>query len=249
MLLGMAKRLEPIPDHEDLAALIAAVLTNAESLIDGAADLLVAGRWPLVHAIATLGFEEIGKSQLCLIFMIAPAPVRESIDFWASFRGHLPKIGLAHMLHTMLASANPIPTQLPAALDALDQVARADNAAKFRGLYVDFKDGSVLQPTDVLEESARLMVTNARTCLAYTKVLHEAALEPAFAQFIREYQAALEGCAEEISAAINADPETFLRTVREASTSAMEGLMPSGSLEVTDTTGRALLPPFPKGHR
>ncbi len=95
----------PVPDQEDLIKLAHAALVHARSLGADAELLLEHGRWPTAHAMATLAFEEVGKSWLCLSGMSAPEQARVGNWFWPLFNDHKAKLVSARYILALMTAA------------------------------------------------------------------------------------------------------------------------------------------------
>jgi AbiV family abortive infection protein len=155
----------PIPPRDDLLALFQAAKANAGDLISDAELLADVGRFPRAHALATLAHEEIGKAQLCLLAVMLPEITPE--EFWDAFKSHMGKLirvtGFGRM-----TSAEPIGPVAEYAKIVKGQSSSA-HTRKLRGLYVDYKSGRVLLPSQVKEKEAKNQIRSARKALALTE--------------------------------------------------------------------------------
>jgi AbiV family abortive infection protein len=162
-----------LPDDLHLIQAITAAVGSAQDKHRAAATLVAAGGpWPSVYTLAALGFEELGKANLCLsaIMMRDSPDAGESVsDFWDAFNGpkaHRAKNEFAHFLLRMFGNSMPLPVY-EQMIREVSEAAEATNDRKFRALYVDFaEDDVVLRPTDVTEDEAREMTDLLGSALA-----------------------------------------------------------------------------------
>jgi AbiV family abortive infection protein len=157
------------------------------------AELLLANRdWSGAHAMATLAFEEVGKSMLCMIGMAIPERERVNDWFKPAFNDHHTKITIARFTLAMFTadlSAETTPSQpFAQAIDQLFRQAGADHQKRLRADYVDYRDGDVLEPSDVSETDAQGMIGNVRACL---EVLAHLNTDPEMAAAIESFMATL----------------------------------------------------------
>jgi AbiV family abortive infection protein len=157
----------PIPELDELVTLIQASLGNAGELLSDARLLLVAGRAPRAHALATLAFEEIGKAFICILAVVpSSAPlfgIRSEGDFWKAWNSHTDKLAWARGFLFLLIrepSASVADT-----VTRLANTSLADHLRKMRGLYVDYADGSVLVPSDVTSAEAAELASDVQAVL------------------------------------------------------------------------------------
>ena len=168
-VIRMAAKPRPIPDRNTLDALSRAALVNARRQVTRAERLLADGDWPGAHALATLAFEEVGKALICMISMGTPQQFLVNGWFHEAFKTHTSKITVARFalaMFTALDNTEGSPSQpVVQAIEQMSMLADADHQMKMRGLYVDLRDGNVLQPVDVGEHDARFMIANVGACL------------------------------------------------------------------------------------
>lgn len=143
--------MRPLPNDEQLLALIHALLANASSLVDDATLLLDHGRHARAYALAALASEELGKVYLCLDALLGDG--MQDRQFWNLWREHRDK----------LVSAR---TYAAAFVDDLDQIdfselspdAEHIGETKMASIYVDFRDEQLMTPQRIdPEESDRLL--------------------------------------------------------------------------------------------
>jgi AbiV family abortive infection protein len=158
-----------IPEHGDMRNLMHAALAHAQKRLASAELLLASRDWSGAHAMATLAFEEVGKSVLCMIGMAIPERERVNDWFKPAFNDHRTKITIARFtlaIFTAFLSAEATPSQpFVQAIEQLFRLAGADHQKRLRADYVDFRDGDVLEPSDVSEADAEGMIGNVRACL------------------------------------------------------------------------------------
>jgi AbiV family abortive infection protein len=144
---GKPRDKRPVPPHDDLAGLAQASIRNAGDLLDDARFLLAAGRVPRAHALAILALDEIGKSALCVLALVpSPEPFygNKSGDFWAAWRDHGDKLTWARASLGVLVRepSGPAAEEIARSISA----ARHGNKRKEDSLYVDYRDGKILEP-------------------------------------------------------------------------------------------------------
>jgi AbiV family abortive infection protein len=164
----VAKANIPVPDLDALGDLAIAAAQNARRLLTDAEIMIKRHRWPTAYSLAVLAFEETGKAWLCTVAMFIPDEFRHEFPFGAIMTGHLPKLQAAHGLTRMLAyirGGEGAPASILVAVGALEVLAQDDNRAKQRGLYADFTDGVVWNPSQVTEDEARSMAVVVRDVL------------------------------------------------------------------------------------
>jgi AbiV family abortive infection protein len=189
MLVRMCCKTQPpvpeIPPRDDLLALQRAALANAHDLLDDAQLLLDAGRWPRAYALATLAWEELSKAQLCVLAVIMAGDMTAE-DFWAEYKTHEGKLGRVLMLADVMSSAPVGPVTEHAS--KIGGQARSAQKDKERGLYVDYRRGTVLLPSQVSERAARRRVTEVREALTAAEVMFSpASLAAGFEQLAAFY--------------------------------------------------------------
>lgn len=164
----MSKASIPVPDVEVLGDLAMAASRTARSHLTAAEILIDGGCWPQARALAVLALEEAGKAVLCTTAMLAPDEMRQQFPFGDLRRDHLGKLSAGHSIRALLAyfrGGDNSPPTAAEALTALEDLAREDNEGKKLGLYADYRDGAVWEPSHVSEEQARTTVAAARDVL------------------------------------------------------------------------------------
>lgn len=154
---------------EDLRLLAPAAARNARDLLADAEILLENQRWPRAHALAVLAGEEAAKAYACVCDVVFGVPKVSRHDLE---RGHTRKLQLARAMtdlviplaragQELLTTAPPTPTQV-------EGMAREDNEAKKRGLYVDISaDGSLQRPSDIGESEARAAIASMTDLISW----------------------------------------------------------------------------------
>lgn len=240
----------PIPSHQKLAALGQASLVHAREQLADAELLLEHGRWPLAHAVATLALEEVGKAHLCFTCMTMPEQFRAGNWFWPAFNSHTAKLMIAQFIFQMFAQTQTPPPPLLEAIAELGSLAGSDHATKMRGLYVDYQDEVVLDPADITEQTARRMVSNVSTCLAFMVPLDDSGQVSELAEFTQAWSTMLAENLDSVTATLEADPDTLIRNLWDAlhgdATQNLSELLP-GLPSVADITDKPR--PFPEIHR
>jgi AbiV family abortive infection protein len=150
----------PLPSQEDLVSLAEAALSNAAALLDDAVLLAEAGRFPRAYALATLACEEAGKSDHCLHAMQDPFSPEW---FWECFNNHHEKLG-AVLSHSILASDDPIAPG-PWLSGRVRDDSRTAHIRKLRGLYVDFREGTMQIPEEIGQQEALDMISAAEALI------------------------------------------------------------------------------------
>jgi AbiV family abortive infection protein len=172
----------PIPATDDLVALIQACLRNAGDLLADARRLLENGRPPTAHAMATLAFEEIGKSCMCMLALLPQSPLpffglQGQENFWKSWNSHADKLSWARAFLALLINEPAGPVE--PAVERLLNEARVAHLRKLRGLYVGYADGAVLLPTAITAAEAQELIDDVQTVLdvAVQGWCHDAVLD------------------------------------------------------------------------
>lgn len=161
ILIGMAQTYPPVPPRDDLLALFRAAMANAHDLLDDAQRLVDAGSHPRAHALATLALEEQSKGQMCVLAALLPEISPE--HFWGDFRDHQSKLSMVHAYEVMTGS-EPIESSGQWKTEAKGRSA-SSQAQKLRGLYVDYRKGGILLPSQIGERAARKQIKVARKVL------------------------------------------------------------------------------------
>lgn len=170
--------------------LAGAALDNAQALIDDAELLLAADRHPRALALAILAGEEFGKAITCAsIFSVSPDDTSGWQQFWDQWRRHDWKLErvlgeLADMVVFDMSGAD---------VDAADalwerswagvpKVARDWNRWKQWGLYVDFRNGEVRVPREVIDydKAHRVVKAVGAVIREFTGRFHTANYEQLF---------------------------------------------------------------------
>ena len=153
----------PVPPRDDLGALSRAALSNAHDLLGDAQRLADTGSHPRAHSLATLAWEELSKAQLCLLAMLLSDITPE--DFWKSFRSHEGKLARVHAVAGLM---RPEPVG-PVSEYVKSVVGQSASAAKQRerGLYVDYRRGRILLPSQIGEQAAKRHIQVVREALAF----------------------------------------------------------------------------------
>jgi AbiV family abortive infection protein len=152
----------PLPPRDDLEALIRAALANAKDLLNDAVLLVNSGSFPRALALATLSWEELSKADLCALAMVLPEITAE--QFWSHFRDHEGKLIRVHALAGFM---RPEPIgPISGYAKKIRGRSRSTQDLKERGLYIDYRQGKVLLPSQVTESAARKQIKNVREALA-----------------------------------------------------------------------------------
>jgi AbiV family abortive infection protein len=142
----------PLPSRDDLLVLVRAALANAKDLLNDAQLLADAGRFPRSLALATLSWEELSKADLCVIAMVLPEVTSDY--FWENFRDHEGKLARVHAFEWV---------------DGFKALSKSTQNLKERSLYVDFRRGKILLPTQVTEKAARKQIKAVREALDFAE--------------------------------------------------------------------------------
>ena len=158
----------PVPSLDALGNLALAAARNARRLLDDAELLLIRGRSPSAYSLAVLAFEEAGKAWLCVIAMMVPDDIRPEWPHGDLVARHVDKLMAAHVMAHMVTTAyagRDMITCLADIGEDLEELARAHDHAKQRGLYADLLDGAVWEPSGVTKDEAKRMVAVVRGLL------------------------------------------------------------------------------------
>jgi AbiV family abortive infection protein len=161
-MASAASSYPPLPSRNDLRVLLRSALTNAKDLLDDAQVLVEAGRFPRALALATLSWEEVSKADLCALAIALPEITPDY--FWEHFRNHEGKLSRVHAFANFLR---------PEPIGSVEEYARrvkgqskSTQDLKERGLYVDYRRGKVLLPSQIGERAARKQIKIVREALA-----------------------------------------------------------------------------------
>lgn len=146
-----------------------AALDNAQALIDEAELLLAADRHPRALVLAVLAGEEFGKAITCAsVFILNPDDAPGWKQFWDQWRRHDWKLerALGELADMMVFRTSGTDV---GATDALwerlwaevPEGARNWNQWKQGGLYVDFRNGEVSVPREVIDADKAHRVVEA----------------------------------------------------------------------------------------
>src|SRR5689334_13010231 len=152
----------PIPSLDDLLTLLHAALANAKDLLDDAELLAGAGRFPRALALATLSWEELSKADLCVLAIALPE--LEPDYFWKHFRNHEGKLARIHAFSGFLRP-EPIRSVTEYA-KKVKGLSKSTQDLKERALYVDYRRGRILLPSQIGETAVRKQIKTVREALA-----------------------------------------------------------------------------------
>lgn len=144
----MSKNPKPMPDDDQLRALVPAAVASAARYLKGAKQMLEAELWSLGYIQAAYGLEEIGKGNLCLIAYMMPPEIREQFrpDFMKAFTGHEQKAQVGQLIYRML-SDDEEPDNVFSTLDRINREGTETNDRKFAALYTDAVPGGASEPS------------------------------------------------------------------------------------------------------
>lgn len=197
--------------------MIQASLFNARDLLDSARLLLANGRAGQAHALATLAFEEIGKSHICVLVLVPAPPELSPIPtpgkFWRALGRHEEKLKWARAIFTFLTHEPTRPVL--EAIERLTDEVRADHMAKMRGLYVDYSDGSIQAPDSILRIDAELLIADVQVALDFSLAGwdHDQVLERLHE--MQAHSAEIEQALVHVQAAIDVDPDAVMASMRD----------------------------------
>jgi AbiV family abortive infection protein len=194
-----------MPSPAELLRLAVAALANARDLVVDAERLADAGSFPRAFALAALGFEETGKSQLCtLALAMHSSSYRfDSRDLWEQFANHKPRLRRVGGFYDLFLDTSSTVADLMA---TNPHESAALHNRRLRATYVDYGNGQLLTPSDVTEREARTLIERARVSISTVEV----ALAPAEAQDLLVAMADVDmtGVLAEIAETVGADPDT-----------------------------------------
>ena len=159
----MTSTYPPLPSSDELLGLIHAALANAKDLLNDSQLLADAGRFPRALALATLSWEELSKADLCALTMVLPEVTPDY--FWQHFRDHEGKLARVHAFAAFIQ-----PKPIGSVKDWAAKVkglSKSTQNLKERSLYVDFRRGKILQPSQVTEKAARKQIKAVREALDF----------------------------------------------------------------------------------
>ena len=159
----MAPTYPPLPSRDDLPELIRAALANAKDLLNDAQLLADAGRFPRSLALATLSWEELSKADLCAMAMVLPEVTPDY--FWEHFRDHEGKLA---RVYAFAAFIQPKPIgSVGDWAERVKALSKSTQDLKERSLYVDYRRGKILLPSQVTEKAARKQIKAVREALDF----------------------------------------------------------------------------------
>ncbi len=165
-ILGyMASTYPPLPPRDHLLALIQAGLSNAADLLADAQLLADAGRFPRAVTLAMLAWEEVSKGELCALALVLPEFTPEY--FWEHFRDHVGKLSRVHAFAAFM-QAEPIGAVDDYVKKVMDQ-SKSAQKLKERSLYVDYRRGKILLPSQIGERAARKQIKAIREALVFAE--------------------------------------------------------------------------------
>jgi AbiV family abortive infection protein len=207
----------PVPPTDDLVQLIRESLFNARDLLGSARLLLAHDQAGQAHALATLAFEEIGKSCICIIALVpippAASPFPTPKHFWKALNRHEDKLTWARGVFSLLITEPTGPVL--EIVERLNDDARAAHLVKLRGLYVDYEDDHVQTPRSIPHEDAERLIADVQVALDFNLEAWDHDEVSTRLQEMQAYSAELEGAFDRIGAAINADADGIMAEARE----------------------------------
>jgi AbiV family abortive infection protein len=154
-----------VPPPADLMKLASRCSFNARQLLCAAKAELSAGRASFAHALASLSLEEIGKAALCggcLRGLCLAEPI-DAKEFWDVWHSHRSKLKIAVFFLNVIGKKAPGTFK---EIEALADVNADDiHSRKLRGLYVDYRDGVIYEPTDISLTEAKELVDEVTIAL------------------------------------------------------------------------------------
>jgi AbiV family abortive infection protein len=160
----MAGTYPPLPPREDLLALARAAWSNARDLLGEAQLLADVGSFPRAFALATLAWEEVSKGTLCLLAVVLPEITADY--FWENFRDHEGKLRRV-LAFAAFMQCDPVGAVGEFGKKVVGQ-SKSTDKLKERGLYVDYRRGKILLPSEIGERAARKQIKAVREVLAFT---------------------------------------------------------------------------------
>lgn len=147
----MERTTPPLPSRADLLALMRATQANAKDLLGEAELLAGARRFPRALALAALSSEEVSKARLCLLAIILPELTPDY--FWDHFRNHAGKLARVQVFADLLQPepVGPVDEHVKKVVGR----SKSTQDLKERCLYVDYRRGKILLPSQVTERAAR----------------------------------------------------------------------------------------------
>jgi AbiV family abortive infection protein len=124
-----------------------------------------AGSFPRALALATLSWEEVSKADLCALALALPEITSDY--FWKHFRDHEVKLARVHAFAALMS-----PEQI-GPMAGYEKVilgrSRSTKDSKERALYVDYRRGKVLLPSQIGERAARNRIKVVREALDFAE--------------------------------------------------------------------------------
>jgi AbiV family abortive infection protein len=201
----------PIPLNDDLLKLVQAALSNARDLLTDARRLADAGSFPRAHALATLAFEEQGKSQLCTLVLALRSTVEiDPAVFWEDFKDHKMKLGRVLSFDGLFL--NELPGSVAEYLKEHASEPYDTHQRKLRGMYVDYQDGALLLPSDITEQETRELIDRVASSLSITALAFAPSQAAALLRALGDTD--LTAVLGEMSQAVTSNPEAAAAAMR-----------------------------------
>jgi AbiV family abortive infection protein len=236
----MSKQPRTVPSVADLATLAEKAIISAQRYLDDSRVLLDARSWPGAYANATLGIEEIGKATICGTMLALTAEDRAQFNFDKSFNSHVDKLSCAFLvLHLFRLTPTATTSEM---LDMVQRTAIEVNSQKFRGLYVDYIDGAVREPsTEINEAAARARVADLSELVEQYAERYTAELLLEMTNAEGEGRDLMAGMAAQLLALLDGDEETAYPKIQAMFAGMADDTFDLSALiaEGSNATGRA----------
>lgn len=135
-----------MPPLEELARGSVQAVTNAEELLDEAKLLYNKGHYARAWTLATLCYEELGKAMvISRLIYTDSSDIQGLKSFWKRFRSHPWKLGSPMLLRALYRADREKWTWLKKNLSELRE---AQQSVKEQSIYVDYRDGRFVLPSE-----------------------------------------------------------------------------------------------------
>jgi len=220
---------------EQALDLINALLANARDLIDDSKILRGHDRYARSYALAALAGEELGKLELCLDRLIGD-PTITAKGLRRGWQSHTDKLISLAAYRTLF-----VDDLAELSFDALREQAETIGRTKMDAIYVDFRDGSVSNPTSITASMADDLISSTDAAIRHAS----ANIGPITAQDLPFLNAGLRAALEPLFDQLESlSPEDLIAEIRgfvelvHTRESATDGFEPPAeALESTGSSG------------
>ena len=164
---------------QNLVACAVAAAANAQSAVDDAELLALAGRRARACFLAELAVEEVGKALSLMALSLLPDKLKGQAPVWRMLEWHELKLVGGLLVALTPPGAAPVPRLANMSAGEVAQImqkgrvlANHQSRLKQRGLYVDMdSSGRITQPSEVTEDEVADQLAQARQAVSSARAL------------------------------------------------------------------------------